>query len=268
MADGVPITAGSGTTIATDDCGAPGHAQLVKLAISTDGSATLIPAEASNGLDVDVTRVQGSVTVAQGTSASLNCTEASASDIRAALELIDDSVFADDAGFTAGSNKVSMAGVLTVAHGSNPDAADANDAVAALANRHRVPFVIGGHPNVITSSARITGSNTDTALAPTTVASGTKIVLTRLSITVSNATTVNVGVKIGFGAATITADSTTGAAGVVIDNDGFPPGGGINVGDGSGMIAVGGDGEELRITNDAPTTGAIHVSYSYYTIES
>jgi len=57
MADGVPITAGSGTTILTDDTGAGGHAQVVKLAISTDGSGTLIPADATNGIDVDVTRV-------------------------------------------------------------------------------------------------------------------------------------------------------------------------------------------------------------------
>lgn len=58
MADGVVLNAGAGgVTAVTDDCGAPGHAQVVKLAISTDGSATLIPAEATNGLDVDVTRV-------------------------------------------------------------------------------------------------------------------------------------------------------------------------------------------------------------------
>lgn len=50
MADGVAITAGSGTTILTDDTGATGHAQVVKLAISTDGSPTLIPADATNGL--------------------------------------------------------------------------------------------------------------------------------------------------------------------------------------------------------------------------
>ena len=50
MADGVAITAGSGTTILTDDTGAGGHAQIVKLAISTDGSGTLIPAEATYGL--------------------------------------------------------------------------------------------------------------------------------------------------------------------------------------------------------------------------
>lgn len=56
MADGIAITAGSGTTILTDDTGAGGHAQVMKLAISTDGSGTLIPADATNGIDVDPTR--------------------------------------------------------------------------------------------------------------------------------------------------------------------------------------------------------------------
>lgn len=69
MADGVSITAGSGTTILTDDTGAGGHAQVVKLAISTDGSPTLIPADATNGIDVDVTRVGGQVQVGDGTNA-------------------------------------------------------------------------------------------------------------------------------------------------------------------------------------------------------
>jgi hypothetical protein len=57
MADGVAITAGSGTTVATDDTGATGHVQIVKLGISTDGSITFIPADATNGLLVDVSRV-------------------------------------------------------------------------------------------------------------------------------------------------------------------------------------------------------------------
>ncbi len=57
MADGVAITAGAGTTVLTDDTGAGGHAQVVKLAISTDGSGTLVPADAANGIDVDVTRL-------------------------------------------------------------------------------------------------------------------------------------------------------------------------------------------------------------------
>jgi hypothetical protein len=53
MADGVAITAGTGTTIATDDCGAPGHVQIFKQAYSADGSATLIPADA-DGLLVNL----------------------------------------------------------------------------------------------------------------------------------------------------------------------------------------------------------------------
>lgn len=78
MADGVVLNAGTGgSTVLTDDTGATGHAQVVKLAISTDGSPTLIPAEATNGLDVDVTRVQGTVTV-QSNAANL-ATEASLS---------------------------------------------------------------------------------------------------------------------------------------------------------------------------------------------
>lgn len=57
MPDNVAITAGSGTTIITDEVVGVGHIQVFKQAISTDGSGTLIPADATNGLDVDVTRV-------------------------------------------------------------------------------------------------------------------------------------------------------------------------------------------------------------------
>lgn len=65
MADGVQITAGSGTTILTDDTGAGGHAQVVKLGISTDGSATLIPADATNGISTKVTN--SSLPIGDGT---------------------------------------------------------------------------------------------------------------------------------------------------------------------------------------------------------
>lgn len=60
MADGITFqttaaTPPAGTVAATDDCGAAGHAQIIKLAVSADGSATPIGADA-NGLDVDVVR--------------------------------------------------------------------------------------------------------------------------------------------------------------------------------------------------------------------
>ena len=70
MADNVPITAGSGTDIATDQVTTTGeHVQLFKIAISADGSRTLVPADATNGLLVDVSRVQGQVQVGDGTRA-------------------------------------------------------------------------------------------------------------------------------------------------------------------------------------------------------
>ena len=57
MADGVVLNSGSGgVTAVTDDCGVAGHAQVVKLAISTDASATLVPADATNGMQVNVTK--------------------------------------------------------------------------------------------------------------------------------------------------------------------------------------------------------------------
>ena len=64
MANNIPITAGSGTNVSTDQITSDSsHAQLIKLLISAAGDRTPIPATAANGLTVDVTRVQGVVTV-------------------------------------------------------------------------------------------------------------------------------------------------------------------------------------------------------------
>jgi len=62
MADQVAITPGSGVSISTDDAGASGQVQRVKLTYSADGDATHIPADA-NGLDADVTRIAGKTPV-------------------------------------------------------------------------------------------------------------------------------------------------------------------------------------------------------------
>lgn len=50
----------SGTVIATDEVGSA-HVQIVKLMDGTDGGAGRIGGDATNGLDVDVTRVSGTV---------------------------------------------------------------------------------------------------------------------------------------------------------------------------------------------------------------
>lgn len=66
MADTVAITAGSGTVIGTDEVTIGGtlqHVQRMKLVNGADGGTELIGGDATNGLDVDVTRVQGTVDV-------------------------------------------------------------------------------------------------------------------------------------------------------------------------------------------------------------
>ena len=55
---------------------------------------------------------------------------------------------------------------------------------------------------------------------------------------------------------------------IICYHPGLVPGTGIQIGDGSGIIGVGGDGSELRITCDAPTSGTLVVSGTFYTIES
>lgn len=257
MADGVAITAGAGTTILTDDTGVGGHVQVVKLAISTDGSGTLIPAEATNGLDVDVTRVQGTVAVSNAGTFATQVDGAALT----ALQLLDDTIKADDAGFTVGTDKVSMAGMVAVAHGANPDAADANDAVAPLANRHRVQFVIGGHPNVVNVSASYTTTQADTAII--TVGAGSKIVVTSISLMADGGGTGPLDVQIGFGATTV------GTTDLILDHPGLVKGSGVVLGNGGGILGVGADGADLRIDATGFGTGdELTVCVTYYTIES
>lgn len=281
MADGVAITAGVGTTVATDDCGAPGHAQIVKLAISTDGSATLIPADATNGIDVDVTRVKPDGTnTMPSLDAAARAGFAKLTDGTLTAGLVDETgASAVDAQAVGGGtphdavdsgNPVKM-GAKAIAHGTNPTAVAAGDRTDTYANRAGVQFVIGGHPNAVTSTTRIpaaTGAQTDAAIGPGTVSAGLKVVVTRISVTCSNANSVNVAVKVGFGASTLPADSTTGAAGVLVDHEGVPPGGGFVIGNGAGILGVGADGEELRWTCDSPTAGHVIISVTYFTIES
>ncbi len=110
-----------------------------------------------------------------------------------------------------------------------------------------------------------------TVTAASAISAGTKYVITRVTITLDEATTVGTGVRLGFGASTVPALGASGAdgvAGILVYHPGLVPGSGMQLGDGSGILGVGGDGEELRITCDAPTSGTLVVSVSYYTIES
>lgn len=156
-------------------------------------------------------------------------------------------------------------GYKAVAHGSNPTAVAANDRTDGYANRHGIPFTLGGHPNIITAESRFTAVQNDTAIV--TVGAGTKIVVTQIMVTVDEAVTVGVNVRIGFGTATLPAQGT-GVNGILFRHEGMVPGGGAVRGDGSGILGIGADNEDLRVTCETPTSGALSVVVSYFTIES
>lgn len=70
MADNFGFTPGSGAIAASDDVGGV-HYQRVKIDLGGDGASIPATGDGTNGLDVDVTRVQGNVTVIQGTATNL-----------------------------------------------------------------------------------------------------------------------------------------------------------------------------------------------------
>jgi hypothetical protein len=104
---------------------------------------------------------------------------------------------------------------------------------------------------------------TDTAIVAS-ISAGTKVVVTRVTVSLDNASTVFPTVLIGFGAT-----NTPTTTGVIFAHGGFPAGGQATIGDGSGIIGVGGDGEELRITTTGNASGnGLQVTVSYHLIES
>ena len=152
-------------------------------------------------------------------------------------------------------------GQRAIAFGSNPSAVAAADRTDWLSTRHGIPFVLGGHMNTVSLEAAYTGAQTDTAIV--TISTGSKIVVTEVEAVCDNANTVNTSIRVGFGTA-----NTPTTTGVVLTHPGIAPGSGITRGNGGGILGVGADNEDLRVTCSVPTGGSIRVLVSYFTIES
>ena len=152
-------------------------------------------------------------------------------------------------------------GGKAVAHGSNPTAVAAADRTDWLFNRAGIPFVIGGHPNLLTRSYRWSAAFSNSALWA--VSAGTIIVLTSYDIGLDEATTVGVGIKLGFGASAVPVTD-----GVIYQHAGLVPGGGVTKGDGAGILGIGGDGCDIFVTNDVATSGDLVVVLKGYEIPS
>src|SRR5262245_18021786 len=139
MADNVTIPAtGTGSTtplVATDEVGVNGgtvsHVQWMKLADGTANGTDGIPGNAANGLDVDVTRVQGTVTGTGTVTANAGT---------GTLTVADNQTITDNAAFTDGTSKVLMAGFAfdeTAGTGLTE-----NDAAAARVDSKRAQVLV------------------------------------------------------------------------------------------------------------------------------
>ena len=232
MADNVEITAGAGTRIATDEVTRNAiveHQQIVKLGLGAEGSHDLVvdsgqqnmagslpvvlasdqasvPVAAT--LTAETTKVIGTVNVAatqtiavtQGTAASLNCTEASASAIRTSVELLDDSVIVDSAAFAPTTTKVVMAGF------EMDDAATVlvqeADAGAARITPDRKQIVVLGEAGA--NYVRGGGSKADTTAQSIMAASGDAAISNYLCwFACYNSSSTNTWVEIRDGTSTV-----------------------------------------------------------------
>jgi len=301
MADNFPLTPGTGRNAATDEVtysGDTSDVQLVRpvLVTGAEGSKTVVEltGDNANGLDVDVTRlpslvagnanigdvdvlsmpaITGAVTANAGTDLNTSALALESGNLAGAatsLALMDDwdngasngaRVSGDVAHGVTNAGEPIQVGMEAIAHGTNPTAVSAGQRTKNYANRAGIPFHIGGHPNVITLELAITGSQTDVAVI--TAGSGVKIVVTQIQVVTDNANTAFPQIRVGFGAA-----NTPTTTGVVLTHPGLPAGGGVSRGDGSGVLGVGADGDDLRVTCGAPTGGSLRILVSYYTIES
>jgi hypothetical protein len=276
---GDQITAFGGGTQYTEgdtDASITGTAMLMEVAAN---ALAPVQGTVADGLLVNLgsnndVAVSGSVTANAGTNLNTSAlaleSGGNLAAIAASASVLDDwdngasdgaSVSGDVAHDTADAGEPVKIGAKAVAHGSNPTAVDAGDRTNLYANRHGIPFMLGGHPNIITTRANYSSAQTDTAIV--SASAGQKIVVTRISVLADKANSVDVAARVGFG----TANTPTGD-GVVLSHPGIAAGSGVVEGNGSGILGIGADAADLRITSEAATSGSIDVVVSYFIIES
>ena len=146
-----------------------------------------------------------------------------------------------------------------------PTVSSDDDRVDSIGTPQGMQWVLGGHPNIINREWMTTGVQTNDPIIDS-VAPGSQIIITAFDVTASTAGSTTPQIRIGFGSASVPAEPASGASvdGIIASLGGVAAGSGIVKGNGSGAIAIGGDGEELRITNAVPTGGKIVVTLSYF----
>ena len=157
-------------------------------------------------------------------------------------------------------------GAQAVALGASPTIVAAADRTDLFATRSGMLWTLAGHPNMVTREYYASTAQTDDPIVDS-ISAGQRIVVTKIFVKAPNSNAADIGVRIGFGTANVPAKPADGATvdGVIVAEDAIAAGSGVQVGNGSGAIGIGGDGAELRITKT--TTQEVNVIVTYY-IES
>jgi hypothetical protein len=148
-------------------------------------------------------------------------------------------------------------GQKAIAFGANPTAVAAADRSNWYANRHGIPFVLGGHMNPFRLTRKDTAAQTDTVLQA--VSAGQKAVITAVSVYVDHACSVDVQALVEF-------DDTADVR--IFEHPGIAPGSGAVEGNGGGILAAGADGQDVLWTCEVPTSGSVVVHVTGFLIES
>ena len=129
--------------------------------------------------------------------------------------------------------------------------------------RDGIPFVLPGHPDIVTQSHEVVRGDSETNTAIIDCPEGMAIVVTKLVVITDNSVSADVAVTIGFG---LTFTPAGGAQQVLYYNPGMARGQKHTDGSGAGTIGVGAAGEDLRITCDVIPNGELSILVTYFTV--
>ena len=209
-----------------------------------------IAVNASGQLEIDIAAQQSAdITVAQATAASFNA-----------------QVVGNIASDTADAGPPVKIGHKAVEFNTDPPTVDTDDdRTDSIATPQGMQWVIGGHPNIISREYMTTAVQTVDPIIDS-ISPGSQIVITEIEVLTSAAGSTTPKVRIGFGTSAPPTEPTSGNTvdEVVLAHPGIAAGSGVVRGNGSGIVAIGADGAELRIANDVPTGGQITVLVNYY----
>jgi hypothetical protein len=256
------------TAPATDTASSGLNGRLQRIAQRLTSLIALLPSALVGGrLDTNVGAWLGSTAPTVGQKTMANSVPVTVASDQSALQVVGS--IAHD-GVDSG-NPVKV-GFRAVDLGATPTAVATADRTDALATRAGIPFVLGGHPNILTLEYQY-GTAAATDFKMLDVSTGTRIVVVGYSVMVSAACSVNVACRIGFGDASgdTTLDAIGTAAGtptatqMVMSHPAIAPGSGVLSNAGS-MVSIGGDGCDLFLTVGASTGGKVNVIVWYFTI--